>query len=235
VALSDRQSPSACSVEAVLARRAERWSLTLVSRPEWSPLEVDFGTARFSERSLRASGRSSPFARALALDAEPEPKQIVDATAGLGADAYVAAWLAARSGSTVTAFERNPVAYVLLADGLRRAPAGPARAALRLEFGDSAPRLEALAPDIVFLDPMFPDTQGKSALPRKGMPMFRALDRSDSDDEGRLFEAALAAAVQRVVVKRPPHAPVLLSASGRGRPDSAFASKTVRFDVYRKR
>jgi 16S rRNA (guanine1516-N2)-methyltransferase len=231
--------PVAESVAALLAARPDvevaleyargRWQARLTARPEWLPLFIDFSLPRFAERALRAAGRSTPLARALGLHAKGRnqgpAKSVVDATAGLGADAYVIAWL----GAETVALERDPVAFALLADALERAPSGPARDRLRLAHADSAERLPSLAPDAIYLDPMFPDDLGKTALPKKGMQMFRALIGHDVENDAALLALALACAKERVVVKRYPRAPPLAGPS----PSASYASKTVRFDLYR--
>jgi len=85
------------------------------------------------------------------------------------------------------------------------------------------------------VDPMFPDS-GKSALVKKEMRLFHHLVGKDDDDDA-LLAAALAVARHRVVVKRPPKAPIIdgpaLSAlEAKGRPQFAVTGKAVRFDVY---
>ena len=70
---------------------------------------------------------------------------------------------------------------------------------------DASDWLASLAPEarpqVVFVDPMFPDT-GKKAAAKKDMQAFQEVIGGD-DDSPRLLAAALAAARERVVVKRP--------------------------------
>ena len=97
----------------------------------------------------------------------------VDATAGLGADAL----LLAATGFEVRLFERNPVMAALLEDALRRAADDPQLAGIvarmRLECGDSIAALKRMgaqaeaAPDVVYLDPMFPARQKSAAVKKK--------------------------------------------------------------------
>lgn len=156
---------------------------------------------------------------------------VVDATAGLGRDAFV---LAAR-GFQVTMIERSPLVAALLADGLQRAAqsAEPlvAEAAARLTLccADAVEWLRgatASAPDVIYLDPMFPDER-KSALPKKEMRLFQRL-LAHGDDGPALLHAALQRASRRVVVKRPPKGPPL----GGVLPAYVLAGKAVRFDVH---
>lgn len=85
-----------------------------------------------------------------------------------------------------------------------------------------------LRPDVVYLDPMYPEEgRSKSALPKKTMQMFRRLLDGD-EDANELWEAAMKVALKRVVVKRPLHAPSL----GTKKPNHSFEGKTARFDLY---
>ncbi|HZL99700.1 MAG TPA: class I SAM-dependent methyltransferase, partial [Planctomycetota bacterium] len=153
---------------------------------------------------------------------------LVDATAGLGRDAFRLASLGVR----VTAIERSPVVAALLADGLRRAVAGPATAAAaarRLELlgGDSRELLRRLPPpDVVLVDPMYPASR-KAAAPGKELALLRRLLGADADS-GELLAAARDVALRRVVVKRRAHDPPLDGI----RPDLSVSGRSTRFDVY---
>ena len=213
-------------IDVVLERADDRWQVRLLGRPDWNPLYVDFSLHRFSEKAMRAQGKSHPMARALG-PATPNSFAI-DATAGLGADAYVIAWL----GFRMLAVEQNAVAFALLEDGLARAPRTAARELLKAQFADSERFLRELAdsdrPDVVYLDPMYPEDESKTALPKKAMQLFRSLVERDDERDEALLDAALSSARRRVVIKRPPKAPYL---GGRA-PSATHASKTVRFDVH---
>ena len=169
------------------------------------------------------------MARAIGIKGGNRPS-VVDATAGLGRDAFVLATL----GCEVTLLERSPVAAALLDDALSRAAADPATAAIaarmRLVHADAADWLAALdpavRPDVVYLDPMFPDT-GKSAAAKKDMQAFQVVIGDDTD-AGKLVTAARGAAKKRVVVKRP-RLGVLL---GDDKPSTQLVGKSTRFDLY---
>lgn len=160
--------------------------------------------------------------------------QIVDATAGLGADSFHLAAM----GLSVLMVERVPDIAALLADALARASSGAygedarrAVANLSLRDGDASAILVELAaagrnPAVVYLDPMYPGTK-KSALPGKGMALFRALVGAD-DDAAQLLEVARRVASRRVVVKRPLKAPYL---GGQG-PTGSLKGSTTRYDLY---
>jgi 16S rRNA (guanine1516-N2)-methyltransferase len=155
----------------------------------------------------------------------------MDATAGLGRDAFVLAC----HGCKVMMLERNPVIAALLADGLERAESDPeigamVRERMILQRGDSLTELTRLPPElyseVVYLDPMYPH-RGKSALVKKEMRLLRALV-GDDEDSGQLLTAALKVAGKRVVVKRPATAPPLPGP----KPDLDFKTKSHRFDIY---
>ena len=99
--------------------------------------------------------------------------------------------------------------------------------------GDGADFLKAQKPgafDAVYLDPMYPREDEKSAKQKKEMFLLRELVGKDLDAEA-LFEAAWAAAAKRVVVKRPDDAPRITRAR---EPSMVLEGKTVRYDIYLK-
>ena len=165
-------------------------------------------------RAARVRGATSPVA--------------VDATAGLGEDAL----LLAAAGFAVTLFERDHVIAALLRDALRRAQEVPqlARVVERMELieGDSVRGLRELGfvPDVVILDPMFPQRK-KSAAVKKKLQLIQQLERPCTN-EGELLRAALEARPRKVVVKRPAKGPCLAGVE----PSHTVAGKAVRYDVY---
>ena len=154
-----------------------------------------------------------------------------DATAGLGEDAL----LLAAAGFTVTLYESDHVIAALLADSLARAAADPrlSDAVVRMQAreGDSIAALHKLAdldaepPDVVYLDPMFPERR-KSAAVGKKFQLLHELERPSANPE-ELLEAALAARPRKVVVKRPVKGPYLADV----KPSYSLTGKAVRFDV----
>ena len=152
---------------------------------------------------------------------------VVDATAGLGEDSL----LLAAAGFTVTMFERDSVIAALLRDALERAADEPQLAGIvermTLVEGDSVAGLSELSapPDVVFLDPMFPE-RTKSAAVKKKFQLLHHLERPCEDEEG-LLAAALSARPRKVVVKRPPKGPWLAGV----KPSHSLAGKAVRYDV----
>ena len=79
-------------------------------------LICDFVGGAVGHRFRSAGGRGQPLAKAAGLKGGKNPF-IVDATAGLGRDAFLLASL----GATITLIERNDKMHDLLADGLLRA------------------------------------------------------------------------------------------------------------------
>ncbi len=160
----------------------------------------------------------------------PFRPRVLDATAGLGEDA----WLLATTGCDVLALERHPVIHALLENGLRRAAEAQPEIATRIELlhnnaaghlASPNPEPQTSNPDVVYLDPMFP--LGRKTAERKPMRVLRMLAGDDPDADA-LLEPALQRAARRVVVKRPRHAPPL---AGR-EPTVTHAGKALRFDVY---
>lgn len=151
----------------------------------------------------------------------------VDATAGLGGDAL----LLAAAGFTVQLFEANPVIAALLADALRRAKQVPELAGIvsrmRLAASDSVGELARLGyrPDVVYLDPMFPERR-KSAAVKKRFQLLHLLEQPCANPE-ELLRAALAARPRKVVVKRPAKGELLAGV----KPSYSVGGKAVRFDV----
>ena len=127
------------------------------------------------------------------------PLRAVDATAGLGEDAL----LLAAAGFSVRLFERNAVIAALLRDAMERASLIPELAEtvsrMRVSEADSVDALRSLdfEPDVVLLDPMFPQ-KGKDAAAKKKLQMLQQLE-CPCDDEEALFEATIAAGTPRLL------------------------------------
>ncbi len=204
-------------------------------RPEApGPLSVDFLDGAAAWRRAH-SGKQDLLARAVGLGkSRREPPLVLDAAAGLGRDAAALCWL----GCRVIALEHNFIVYKLLEDGVFRAfeadgdAAQDIRDRLVLGRADAADYMAALAPearpDVVYLDPMFPERR-KSAAVKKEMQYLQALLGEDEGDAAALFTAALKTARVRVVVKRPLHAPEIASSP---RPTNRLEGKAIRFDIY---
>ena len=197
-------------------------------------IHAGFHGAGMDYRRQKGGGRSEMIARAVGLKGGKLPA-VIDATAGLGVDAFVLASL----GCEVTLLERVPAVAALLRDGLERSRAFAAEEdgklegilrRMRLQQVDAAGYLDSLDevdwPDVIYLDPMFPERK-KSAAVKKEMQIFHKLVGAD-EDAGQLLDTALARTRQRVVVKRPRIAPAL---AGPG-PGHVIEGKRSRYDVY---
>lgn len=195
------------------------------------PVRVDFVEGALAHRRQQGGGSGQMIARAVGIQPGVRPR-LLDATAGLGRDAFVLAQL----GCPVILLERHPLVAALLADGMARGrldpEVAPIIARMHLVPGNAIERMqhwEAEAPQVIYLDPMFPH-RDKSALVKKEMRVFRPLV-GDDDDAPALLAAALALATHRVVVKRPRKAPAIAGTP----PGYTLEGKSSRFDIYPKR
>lgn len=191
-----------------------------------SPLFVDFvdGAHGYARRRNRFG---------LLFQAVGFPRErptVVDATAGLGADAFRLAF----RGCPVLAIERSALLYSLLQDGLHRAERNEELreqldGRLNLLHADARDYLRACegaaVPDVVFLDPMYPPKKN-SALPKIEMRILRRIVGDDLDAE-ELFDIARAVARNRVVVKRHRDAKPIADA-----PSHSLCDTSTRYDVY---
>lgn len=194
------------------------------------PVYVDFLEGKADFRRRYGSSRDEGVVRAMASKRNRTPS-VLDATGGLGRDAFVLA----SHGCRVTLVERQPVLSALLADGLARAARDETvgrivAERLRLRSGDSRAIMRELdqaeRPEVVYLDPMYPH-RDKSALVKKEMVILRLLAGPDQDS-AELLAAARACATRRVVVKRPAGAEPLAELP----PDLVQNSGSHRFDIY---
>jgi 16S rRNA (guanine1516-N2)-methyltransferase len=190
-----------------------------------APLLVDFCHGATDHRRRYGGGKGQDIAKAVGLK-KAKTIDVLDATAGLGRDAFVLATL----GCSVTLYERNPIVYQLLKDGLDRAEIGDSEVReiaqrMILKSGDVLTEEQAQH-QVVYLDPMFPESK-KSAKVKKEMQMLHRLVGQDPNAD-QLLPWALKHATHRVVVKRPRLAPFLNDQA----PTLSFEGKSGRFDVY---
>ncbi|MDD9856522.1 MAG: class I SAM-dependent methyltransferase [Gammaproteobacteria bacterium] len=189
-------------------------ALRCAALPCHAPYQVSLNRAR------AGPGAADPLRKAIGARAAT----VIDATAGWGTDAArLAGW-----GYRVTAVEKHPLVAALLLHAHAQCRDADLRARLKVVHGDSAAYLGAVAcaPDVVYLDPMYPPNP-KSAAAKKPLALLRRLAGPPGDNRA-LFEAALACARRRVVVKRPHRAPPLDD-----RRVGEIAGKLVRFDIYK--
>lgn len=194
-----------------------------------TPVYVDFLSPTLTRRCTKGSAKEA-IARAVGIKGNYRPS-VLDATTGLGKDAFVLASLDCQ----VHCLERSPVIAALLRDGLERLfKQDPAlQHSLTLTEIDAMDYLnrpiQTTAYDVIYLDPMFPEKK-KNALPKKDMRVFREMLGSDNDAQA-LLQLALKHAQKRVVVKRPR----LAEATCDRKPDIVYMGKSSRFDVYTAR
>lgn len=194
-------------------------------------LKVDFIEGAAAHRRKFGGGKGQMIAKAIGIQAGIIPT-VLDATAGLGRDAFVLATL----GCQVTMIERQPIIALLLEDGMSRAMCDDETRCImqrmQLVKGSAIDLMAhwgAECPQVIYLDPMFPH-RDKSALVKKEMRLFRPLVGDDSDAP-ILLEKAFQLASHRVVVKRPRKAPTIEGMM----PSYSVEGKSSRYDIYTKR
>jgi len=210
---------------------ADGLQLQLLGEQAPGPVRVDFLEGAAAHRRQFGGGSGQMIAKAVGIQPGVRPS-VLDATAGLGRDAFVLATL----GCSVKLIERQPIIAALLADGLRRAAVdaevGAIVARMELLEGNAIERMagwQREPPQVVYLDPMFPH-RDKSALVKKEMRLFRPFVGDDLDAPA-LLAAALALASHRVVVKRPRKAPIIDGP----KPGYSLEGKSSRYDIYPKK
>ena len=202
--------------------------LTMLGEGAPGPVIVDFVGGAVAHRRVFGGGAGQMIAKAVGIQSGVRPT-VLDATAGLGKDAFVLASL----GCEMSLIERQPLIGALLEDGLARGAddfeVAPIVARMKLLKGNSIDVMrnwEGEPPQVIYLDPMFPHRE-KTALVKKEMRLFRPLT-GDDDDAPALLEAALGLASHRVVVKRPRKAPCIEGP----KPSHALDGKSSRYDIY---
>jgi 16S rRNA (guanine1516-N2)-methyltransferase len=192
-------------------------------------IHIDFLSGNLAHRQQYGGGRGQSIAKAIGLKQGVKPPYVIDATAGLAKDAYVMACL----GCPVTLIERSPIIVELIRDAIERAREDEHfQNILKTGFNvisessiDYLTQLKDL-PDVIYLDPMYPDKK-KSAAVKKNMQILQKLLGKDEDTKV-LLEVALKMAKKRVVVKRPKGSENLTDI----KPTYLVESKKTRYDVY---
>lgn len=224
-------SPVACAaVDIIVVVDAATLCLQETGSGAPGPVGVEFGSS--SMRHRRRSGANELLGRAVGVG-KKSPLRILDATAGLGRDAFVLADL----GCEVVLCERDPLIVELLRAGLQQAAdsgdswlTGVVQRMSLLPADATTLTLPALPEsDVIYLDPMFPQ-RTKQAAVKKEMALFQLLldSGSGASDADALLAWALACNTARVVVKRPAKAGSLAGPS----PSHAITGSAVRYDVY---
>lgn len=232
-------------------RLAQDHHLKLVQSPPQQGLYLEYGDLLYlvdadtneciaidflggKHRHRRQSGGGELLLKALGVSTGASVK-VVDATAGLGRDAFVVA----SYGVSVTLLEQSPMLILLLGHAIATGVAlgddveKKVLNRMSLVSGNAIDYFTDHQADVVYLDPMFPPRK-KSALVKKEMRILQKLLSPIGNDETQakeLFLAAHQAAIYRVVVKRPLKAPLLWEDK---QPAFQIKGKSVRFDVYTK-
>jgi len=192
-----------------------------------SVLKCDFLQGKANNRLRLGGGRGQHLPKAVGLKGGRSPT-IIDATAGLGRDAFLLASL----GSQVTLIERSDIIHELLAAGMEAARQAGGQykdiiERMTLIHGDSIELLPSMHADVVLVDPMHPPRK-KSALVKAEMRAIRDIVGFDKDQR-LLVETALAMTAKRVVLKWPAQAAPLAGL----RPAShQIIGKSIRYDVF---
>ena len=200
------------------------------TKPLIKPLYIDFLHGKINYRCRFGGGKNQALIRAVGLHKHKNLK-IIDATAGLGSDAFILAF----HGAEMRMIERNQIISALLEDGLKRAKdfMHDSKLSIQLINDEAKAYLTQLkfnqCPDVIYLDPMFPKTE-KNALNKIPMRLLAKIVGKDEDAD-ELLEIALQRAKSRVVVKRPRIAPFLANKE----PDLQITGKSNRFDIYTRR
>ncbi|MCP5382212.1 MAG: class I SAM-dependent methyltransferase [Kordiimonadaceae bacterium] len=190
-------------------------------------LVCDFVGGAVGHRLKFGGGRQQALPKAIGFKSGYIPS-VIDATAGLGRDAFLLASL----GAHVTLIERNDHIHSLLHDGLNRAMGENEQYAeiigrMTLLHGDAKELLPTLKPEVILIDPMHPPRQ-KSALVKKEMRLIRNIVGTDPDAR-ELLEIALSCARSRVVLKWPMRAEPM---NGIRKPSHQIVGKSTRYDVF---
>ena len=139
-------------------------------------VRADFLEGASAHRRLFGGGSGQMIAKAVGLKPGVRPR-VLDATAGLGRDAFVLAQL----GCTLDLIERQPIVAELLADALSRAQddpeVGPIVACMHLRVGDAIAAMRALRTASPTCGPLSP---ARSARSRALTDIAAACRRSSS-------------------------------------------------------
>ena len=190
-------------------------------------LRVDFVSGAVAHRLKFGGGRGQALAKAMGLRAGKTP-MIVDATAGLGRDAFLLASL----GAQVTLIERSSQMHALLVQGMQRAKDEGGEFSdiigrMTLLQGDAKDLLPELSGEAILIDPMHPPRKN-SALVKRELRQVREIVGSD-DDAAELVRVALKHARSRVVLKWPAKADPIV---GIRACSHQILGKSTRYDVF---
>lgn len=198
-------------------------------QPKPLVLRLDFAEKPNLYRLKKATCKNEDLAKACGL----KPNQtnlICDATAGLGRDSFLLAWL----GAEVHAIEKHPVVYALLSDALSRAQKeailAPITERIKTVLSHNIDWLQHTQTlyDVIYLDPMFAKNDLKAAV-GKDMQLLRKLLQCEMpENEKDLLLLSRSKAKKRVVIKRGRKARLFADTE----PHHSIIGRSSRFDVY---
>ena len=190
-------------------------------------LKCSFIEGPILHRLKYGRGRGQNLAKAVGMKSNKN-RTIIDATAGLGYDAFILASL----GANVTLIERSKKIHSLLRDGISEAKLHGGEISkivnrMNLLFGDSKDILPRIGPEVILIDTMYKERK-KTALVKNNMRLVREVVGSDPDYVD-LINVALNCATKRVVIKQPRYANQLEDIKACSH---QILGKTIRYDVY---
>ena len=242
----DKALFSTLGVELRSSRPPDHWALcrdnspdsplTLV-RPDAVSLAIDFTAGKARHRASESGSGAQALTRALGVKTyvrtHSEHPVIIDATGGLGQDA----WALASTGCRLTIIERHPLVYALLSDALARAlsdsGSNGTASNIHLVKGEAEGVLERLCTPrthAIYLDPMYPEKR-RNAATKKGMQFLHAL-LGPPEESPSLLQAAIASGLTRVAVKRPKGAPHLAGTESFDGQRTQLDTPNTRYDIY---
>lgn len=164
------------------------------------------------------------------------PNIVLDLTAGFGFDAIQLAIY----GLSVICVEKNLAIFSMLKEYIARIGIFDIKVATRIKpiFGDSREVLNKIGtkipyPDVVYLDPFFPDYKIRRSKEKKYMQVIKLLSDREEDNLDELFEEACKITKSRIVVKRPPHGGFVCAK--KFKLGFQIKGRGHRFDVYIKK
>ena len=190
-------------------------------------LKCSFIEGPILHRLKYGRGRGQNLAKAVGMKSNKN-RTIIDATAGLGYDAFILASL----GANVTLIERSEKIHSLLRDGISEAKLHGGEISkivnrMNLLFGDSKDILPRIGPEVILIDTMYKERK-KTALVKNNMRLVREVVGSDPDYVD-LINVALNCATKRVVIKQPRYGNQLEDIKACSH---QILGKTIRYDVY---
>ena len=186
----------------------------------------DFSILRKRTKNGLADLRKESIVKAAMIKRKTKGLTIIDATAGLGEDSFILA----AAGFNVVLFEKNNVIFELLKNAYERCAKDDGTTEIldrmKLINGNSIEMLRSIdsRPNIVFLDPMFPQRRKNGKIKKK----FQLLQQLEEpcDNENALLDAAIVAHPDKIIIKRPEHGEYFAGI----RPSYSIKGDTIRYD-----